>query len=124
MHYGSNMPVPSFILYIVVDRMIVGRMEFPDQARRVNEYTASREKSGPRRSPLLPRAVPKLAGRRRSAQSGQKAWRNMLSFSAREGAVPDCLVNTHHYCPGDSPLKMALRSILRSCVWCPDRWSR
>jgi hypothetical protein len=34
----------------------------------------------------------------------------------------------HHYLAihlrGDDPLKMALRSILRSCVWCPDRWSR
>jgi hypothetical protein len=47
-----------------------------------------------------------------------------VEFSARGGALPDCSVNTHHYCPGDNPLKMALRSILRSCVWCPDRWSR
>ena len=47
-----------------------------------------------------------------------------IEFNAAGGALPDCSLYTHHYCPGDNPLKMALRSILRSCVWCPDRWSR
>src|SRR5262249_32759330 len=56
--------------------------------------------------------------------NGDDLGREPIEFNARGGALPDCLVNTHHYCPGDNPLKMALRSILRSCVWCPDRWSR
>jgi ATP-dependent DNA ligase len=56
--------------------------------------------------------------------NGDDLRRDPIEFNARGGAVPDCPVNTHHSHPGDSPLKIALRSILRSCVWCPDRWSR
>jgi hypothetical protein len=48
----------------------------------------------------------------------------LLPFNAREVALPDFPLNSRHSHPGDSPVKMALRSILRSCVWCPDRWSR
>ena len=56
--------------------------------------------------------------------NGDDLPRDPIEFNARGGAVPDCPVNTHRCYPGDSPVKMALRSILRSCVWCPDRWSR
>src|SRR6516164_4137428 len=56
--------------------------------------------------------------------NGDDLRRDPIEFNARGGAVPDCPVNTHHSHPGDSPLKIALRSILRSCVWCPDPWSR
>src|SRR5215831_1476942 len=43
--------------------------------------------------------------------NGDDLGREPIEFNARGGALPDCLVNTHHYCPGDNPLKMALRSI-------------
>src|SRR5262245_38111495 len=56
--------------------------------------------------------------------NGDDLRRDPIEFNARGGAVPDCPVNTHHSDPGDNPVKMALRSILRSCVRCPDRWSR
>jgi hypothetical protein len=40
------------------------------------------------------------------------------------GEDENVIWNSAHSHPGDSPVKMALRSILRSSVWCPDRWSR
>ncbi len=40
MHYGSNMPVPSCILYIVVDRMIVGRNRLESGGVRIRKCAA------------------------------------------------------------------------------------
>jgi hypothetical protein len=57
-------------------------------------------------APSIQTKVAKAGGR---AELGQP-------FNARGGALPDCPVNTHHSHPGDRPVKMAPRSILRSCV--------